>query len=180
MIAYKFLRRGISPFTGTPWPSPTAGRPGGWMEAEGRLGLCTNGIHACRPSQLPPWMGGELWAVELDGEIVQTPPALIARRGRLIRRVEGWDAGVQAAFAADCARRAARVAGDDTVLGEIVSFIDRLAEAGRAGPAGYWAAVVAGQAASGDRQGETYDQAFGQERAVQVRWMVGRLALEEA
>ncbi len=180
MIAYKFLKQGASPFTRASWPSPTGDGPGGWVEADGGLGLCANGIHACRPSQLPPWMGGELWAVELDGEILQTPPALIARRGRLIRHLEGWDAESQAEFAADCARRAARTAGDDTVLADVVAFIDRLAEDGRAGPAGYWTAVVAGQAASAARRGEVYDQAFGEERATQARWLASRLALEEA
>lgn len=178
MIAYKFLRSGRSLFTGATWPAPRADRPGEWMDVEGPLALCANGLHACRASQLPPWMGVELWAVELDGEILETPPALVARRGRLIGVVSSWDPATQAAFAADCALRAARTAGEDPTLTEVAAVVSHFAEMGLAAPAGYWTAVVAGQAASGIRKGSRYDEAFGAERAVQADWLTDRLALQ--
>lgn len=178
MIAYKFLRHGRSPFTGAAWPAPEGNAPGRWLEVAGPLGLCANGLHACRPAQLPPWMSGDLWAVELDGEILDTAPALIARRGRLIGAVRGWDAESRSAFAADCARRAARTAGEDPTLAEVAALVDRFVVAGLAGPAGYWSAVVAGQAASNSRRGPVYDEAFAAERSVQATWLVERLGLQ--
>ncbi len=178
MIAYKFLRDRCSAFTGTSWPAPEGGRPGEWLEVPGELGLCANGLHACRPYQLPPWMSGELWAVELDGEILDTPPAVIARRGRLLGAVSGWNAENRRTFAADCAARAARTAGDDPSLTEVAALINRFVDSGSAAPAGYWAAVVAGQAASGVRRGDQYDQAFAAERSIQADWLTEQLSLQ--
>lgn len=180
VIAYKFLRNGCSAFTGTFWPTPEGGRPGAWLEVTGELGLCANGLHACLPSQLPPWMSGELWAVELDGEIIHTSPAVIARRGRLLGAVSGWNAQNRSAFAADCAARAARTAADDPSLAEVAAFMKRFVDAGAAGPSGYWAAVVAGQAASGVRRGRHYDEAFAAERSIQAAWLTEQLSLQDS
>src|SRR5687768_12848384 len=69
VIGYKFLRSdGTSLFTGFRWPLPEAGRPGSWVEATGgrpegqgggkdTVAPCRSGIHACRPADLPPWIG---------------------------------------------------------------------------------------------------------------------------
>ena len=84
MTAYKFLAAGgIGPFTGFRWPV------GEWVEADG-VDLCRDGIHACRASDLPNWIDDELWEIELDGEVVEQERKLVARRGRLVRRLEGW------------------------------------------------------------------------------------------
>ena len=50
-VAYKFTRAGArSPFTGFAW------RPGRWVDADGELNLCANGIHSCRLEALPRWL----------------------------------------------------------------------------------------------------------------------------
>lgn len=108
MIAYKFLlanRRG--PFSRAQWPAP-----GEWLDTDGPLVECRNGIHACRPEELAYWLGEELWELELDGDLVARPLKILARRGRLGARVEAWDDAVQREFAEMCVLRTARHAAD--------------------------------------------------------------------
>jgi hypothetical protein len=104
VIAYKFLRPdGTGVFTRFPWPLPD-GRPGAWVEAP--IVTCHSGVHACRVGHLPLWLGRELYEIELDGEIAEEHTKVVASRGRLVRRIDGWDDGTRAAFARDCAGRA--------------------------------------------------------------------------
>ena len=175
MRAYKVLIDGRSGFTGSRWPLPDGGGPGEWVVASGRLELCVNGIHACTVDQLPQWLGEELWTIELGGEIVRADPALVASKGRLLGRVEAWGATAQAAFGQDCARRAGEASIAGPSRGPLLDAVNRLAQAGRAGPAGYWAAVLAGERASASRAGSAYDAAFAQERAAQARWLDAEL-----
>jgi len=100
MIAYKFLRHGrVAPFGGITWPEP-----GVWLEVES-VDPCRSGVHACRADDLPYWLGlGDLWEVELD-EVAVDDRKLVARRGRLVRHVEGWDEETRRAFVAACAER---------------------------------------------------------------------------
>src|SRR2546430_4581918 len=103
MLAYKFTRPGaVSPFSCFSWPMPAGGQPGEWVEASESL-PCRAGIHACRPAQLPYWLAAELWAIELEGEVVETADKVVARRGRLVEAVGAWTGGGAAAFAAACA-----------------------------------------------------------------------------
>jgi hypothetical protein len=99
VIAYKFLRAGaVAPFTGFRWEPDT------WVEP-GRPIACERGVHGCRADDLPYWLRAELWEIELAGEIVEAERKLVAERGRLVRRVPGWDAAAAAALARDCAKR---------------------------------------------------------------------------
>jgi hypothetical protein len=173
--AYKVLIEGRSGFTGWRWPLPRDGAPGEWVVASGRLELCVNGIHACTINQLPQWLGEELWTIELDGEIVRADAALVASRARLLGRVEGWGDATRTAFGRDCARRALGAAIDGQSSGVLLGAIDRFVAAGRAGPAGYWSAVLAGERAAGRRSGSDYDAAFAEERAAQGRWLEAAL-----
>ena len=85
MIAYKFLAEGaVAPFTGFRW------RIDECVDA-GPVEPCFSGIHACTVEQLPYWLGRELWEIELEGEIVRQARKLVAARGRLVRRHDGWD-----------------------------------------------------------------------------------------
>lgn len=166
MLAYNCLDGGRSPFTGHRWPLPAGGQPGPWLEAAGPLGLCVNGLHACTVAQLPPWIGSELWAVELDGHIIETPVALVASRARLIEPLAAWDQPARVAFGQDCAARSAQLAGP--MGSPLVTFIAKMAGRGIVGEAAYWSAVLAGEAAAGRRSGPNYDQAFAAERARQA------------
>jgi hypothetical protein len=107
VLAYKYLcDGGIGLFSGFEWPRPSDGMPGAWVDAEGAIEPCGNGIHACRPADLPYWLSDELWLVELAGEIVEHDRGLVSRRGRLLERVEAWAPDMAAALALDCALHA--------------------------------------------------------------------------
>jgi hypothetical protein len=168
VIAYKFLRRdGTGAFTRHPWPLPAGAAPGAWVEAP--VDPCRSGIHACRVDDLPLWLGKELFAIELDGEIVAERTKLIASRGRLVRRIDAWDDALGSAFMDDCAERAhalvraaapaldhweADIAPQPGEGPAMLGFVAaRIAEE-RGGPGGYRA-----------------------ERARQVAWLAGRLGL---
>jgi hypothetical protein len=153
VIAYKFLRPGRrGPFSDFAWPQ------GEWVEADGPLEECRSGIHACRPGQLAYWLGPELWELELDGEIVEAPLKLVARRGRLARPVAAWDDAARLELGEECVRRIARYAvlelrelgleGDGERLehagtvAELAAVASRVAETARGGDAADLAAFV--------------------------------------
>jgi hypothetical protein len=102
VIAYKFLRAGgVGPFSGVAWPAP-----GSWLQAAGGGRACDRRVHACRLRDLPEWIDAELWRVELDGDVAVDCGKLVADRGRLLERVQAWDAAAAADFADHCMRRA--------------------------------------------------------------------------
>jgi hypothetical protein len=174
MRAYKFLRRdGTNLLTGFRWPV------GEWVEADGPLVWCANGIHACRVEDLPHWLGQELWLMELDGETLAVPDAIVGRRGRLAERIGAWSGGVAQEFADSCAQRASALAsGAPSVAGRAS---DSVADAaiGWVSGAAYVAAAVAAEVATGRRAGPLYQHHFLAERTRQAGWLRNRLALEE-
>jgi hypothetical protein len=108
VIAYKFLRPdGTSVFTRFRWPLPDGG-PGGWVEAG--VDPCRSGIHACRLADLPLWAGRTLYEIELDGEVLEEATKIVAPRGRLLRRIEGWDEALRDEYTRMCADRAHELA----------------------------------------------------------------------
>jgi hypothetical protein len=145
MIAYKFLSQGaIGPFSAAQWPSA-----GEWLEVDEPLEVCAYGVHACSRDALAYWLGEELWAVELDGKIVDEGTVLLAGRGRLASRIDRWPA-VSLRFAAACAERArelsARVPENARVQGlaaEAAEHAERAEEPRHAVIAAYAAAVAA-------------------------------------
>lgn len=108
MIAYKFLASGAQAlFRELCWPQPLAGTPGQWVEASpAPLEPCGNGIHGCEVADLPYWISDELWQIELDPECIAGPQSLVARRGRLLRRIDAWNPAAAQAFASACLARA--------------------------------------------------------------------------
>lgn len=107
MKAYKFLRPGrVAHFSEFEWPEDE------WVEADGPLETCRSGIHACRPHHLAYWLADELelWEVWLDGEVVETALKVVARRGRLVARVDAWNESVREEFRVECVHRTARYA----------------------------------------------------------------------
>jgi hypothetical protein len=100
VIAYKFLNAaGRGRFSEACWPLPVDGGPGAWLSASLPLLPCVRGVHALLPQQLPFWLDQQLWEIELDGQIIERDSMLVAQRGRLLRRIEGWS---QAGWEALC------------------------------------------------------------------------------
>jgi len=96
VIAYKFLDGGgRAVFSGFQW---TSDPPGTWVEA-GAVVACREGVHGCRAADLAWWVNEDLWELELDGELVEAPRKLVARRGRLARRLDGWADAAASEFA---------------------------------------------------------------------------------
>ena len=165
MIAYKFLRPdGTSVFTGFRWPLPDGG-PGDWVAAGPEP--CRSGIHACRPAELPLWVGRALYEVELDGEIVEAGMKLVASRGRLTRRIEAWDDATREAYTRMCADRAHELArGHSPPLADWDAVIEPSVPEGPA-LLGFVAARIAEEISGRD--------AYHAERARQTDWLVERL-----
>jgi len=115
---------------------------------------CRSGIHACRAVDLPYWLGlGDLWEVELGGVEVDDRK-LVARRGRLVRQVEGWNEETQRAFVAACAERAEPRGAQAPEIAQAAGFVSaRVAE-------------VAGGAS-----------AYDAERRAQADWLIEALDL---
>jgi hypothetical protein len=104
MRAYKFLAAGRrAPFSGFAWPERE------WVEADA-LDPCRSGIHACRPEHLAYWIMEELWAVELDGDLVESELKVVARRGRLVERIGAWNDEAKREFREEAIRWTARYA----------------------------------------------------------------------
>jgi hypothetical protein len=104
VIAYKFLAGGrVGPFSRVTWPAP-----GEWLDADAGAPAraCERRIHACRAEDLAEWMDTELWRIELDGDVAVDCGKLVADRGRLVERMDVWDAAFMTAFAEACALRA--------------------------------------------------------------------------
>jgi hypothetical protein len=164
LIAYKFLGHGaVGPFTGFRW------RRDVWVEAE-ETAPCRYGIHACRANDLPLWLDSELWEIELDGAIVEAERKLVARRGRLTRRIEQWTPELATEFGRFCARRTRERVGFLPSLAGFVSDVDRFVAHGRIPIAGFAAARAAEL-----RDGPA---AYDAERLEQAAWLADRLDLK--
>jgi hypothetical protein len=163
--AYKFLRPdGTGVFTGFRWPPPAEG-PGEWVQA--KLDPCHSGIHACTAHHLPLWIGRALYEVELDGEIADDVMKLVASRGRLLRRVDGWDEQAYEDYTRMCADRAHELARSHGLESWDAVIEPSIPEGGAL--LGFVAARIAEQI-----DGEA---AYHRERSGQTQWLVDRLQL---
>jgi hypothetical protein len=165
VIAYKFLRAdGTGVFSGFTWPLP-GGEPGAWVEAP--PDPCRSGIHACRVGDLPYWAGRVLYEIELGGEVVEQETKVVAPRGRLLRRVEGWDEDFRAAFTRHCADRAHELARE----GGITRWEEVIEPSIPEGPAllSFVAARIAEEAGG--------VEVYRAERDRQARWVATELEL---
>jgi hypothetical protein len=142
---------------------PTGAGPGRWVDAA--TSLCAAGIHACEPSQLPYWLDAELWEIELAGSVERAERKLVAARGRLLRRVGGWDDAAMVDFSRTCRERVAERSRTEPNLAGYLGDTSWT----RPGTAGFVAARVA-ELAEGV-------EAYEAERRRQAAWLVERLGL---
>jgi hypothetical protein len=104
MTWYKFLATGATgPFSRFPWPAPQDDTPGDWVVVHGSLEACRAGLHLLRATDLPLWMLEELYTVEADGPVLEYDDFVIARRARLLRRVDTWGRDFAVSFSRECA-----------------------------------------------------------------------------
>jgi hypothetical protein len=168
--AYKFLRPGaVGPFSHVPWPQPARDLPGAWVR--GRPNACVSGVHGCTVADLPYWLCEELWEVELADVVERAGRKLIARRGRLVRRVVEWDGGLEAAtvFAERASERAQRCPAVEAYARDAEALAPRPGVAGAV-------ALVAVVAAIGEDGPEAREA----ERAWQAAWLAERYQLRDA
>jgi hypothetical protein len=101
----KFLRADMRSPTGTgTW------QVNRWRSVSGDLIPCRNGLHAVTADNLLPFLGDQLWRVEIGDEYLWHTDSsmgrkLVARRMRLVERIETWNDRTARLFAADCAER---------------------------------------------------------------------------
>ena len=163
MNTYKFLDEGaVSPFAGFRWPE------GEWVEAASP-DVCRLGIHACRIGDLPFWLGPELWEIELDGDVVFHRRKVVALRGRLVRRIEDWNASARREFGASVLMRTRKRFGAVAGLAGYVGDIERHLASGRV-PLAAFAAARAAELSGGAAEYE-------HERSRQAAWLAERLGL---
>ena len=174
MRAYKFLRPGrVGPFSGTAWPAPDNGGPGEWVRtAEQGPVLCATGVHACTLTDLPFWMGEELWEVELSEPVDRQRSKLVAPAGRLLARVEAWDEAAALAFM-DATVDRIRELDTGGYMTEAEIFC--VGEAGRSDPFGNAALSTMIVVEAAEHAGGI--EAVRAERARQAAWFADRLGL---
>ena len=94
-------------FTGADGSSTNGGwgrwHLGRWRTVSGPLLPCRRGLHMCREKDLVLWLAPALWEAEVDGEVIEADDKVVARKARIVRRVEAWDDRTARLFAADCA-----------------------------------------------------------------------------
>jgi hypothetical protein len=167
-IAYKFTQpRTRSRFTGFEWPV------GKWVEARGTVGLCANGIHACRVQALPRWVDDVLWRIELDDIELEHEGVLVARRGRLLEPVEAWNAETSRELARSCAARIREFAADhrDQLLQRRAEMIPQIAD----GPDP--SATALSMYTTAHALDEVFPGSYWEERRRQADWLRERLDL---
>ncbi len=69
-------------------------------------------MHALRTRWLVDWIDDELWLVELADDVVEVDDMLVARRGRLLRRIRAWHENAAREFAESCMWRARELAAE--------------------------------------------------------------------
>lgn len=165
MKTYKFLTAdGLGLFSRFAWPVPNGG-PGAWVESE--VDPCRAGIHACRAVDLPFWIAPTLYEIELDGRVTEQTTKVVAPRGRLVRRIDAWDAEARDDWGRMCVARALELVEEAPErVGGWAPTADLAVESAKAG---YVAARIAEELGGG--------AAYLDERRRQSDWLVERLTL---
>lgn len=184
MVGYGFTAAdGRAAYDGMTWPLPAAGGPGSWAAAPAPSPLGGR-VRALAVADLPFHLDDAMWVVELDGDVRRELRLSSGARGRLVRRVAGWDGACAAEFALGCEARARAADDPGGPDGELMrGYLDDLHRCvttglppvAAAGAAGYIGARIAALAAGPG----AYRDGAEAERAAQARWLATRLELPD-
>lgn len=104
---------------------------GRWRTVRGPLEPCRHGLHLTTVAQLPHWIGPIIWRAETDGELLEAEDKWVARKARIVSRVEAWDERTARMFACDCAEHVLpiweRAYPDDLRPREVIAVARRYA-----------------------------------------------------
>ena len=126
---------------------------------------CRAGIHA---ADLPYWVTPALYAIELDGPVIEQTTNVVAPRGRLLRRIEAWDAATSEAYGRMCVARALELVAE--ALDRLEGWAPTEDLALEPARAGFVAARIAEELGGAPP--------FLEERGRQSAWLVERLRLD--
>jgi hypothetical protein len=138
----------------------------------GAVDPCRSGVHACTRDDLPYWLQDELWEIDLEGDVQRVGHKLVARRGRLVRRLDAWNGDSARDFSLACAHRVAGFAAGSPHLAGHTSDAATYAERAHAAVTGF----IASRTAELSGGVEAYDA----ERSAQVAWLTEHLGLATA
>ena len=74
-----------------------------WRSVKGDLAACERGLHLVTRDQIMDWLGPAIWEAEVDGDVIDAGDKVVARRARVVRRLNTWNETTSRLFAADCA-----------------------------------------------------------------------------
>ena len=83
----------------------------------GTLEPGSNAVHALRTRHLVDWIDDELWLIELADDVEEIDDMLVARRGRLLSRIQSWNQEAAREFGESCIWRARDLAAQ--LLGRV-------------------------------------------------------------
>ena len=183
MLIFKFLAAGgVGPFSGFAWPQPPGPEPGEWVAALSTAPApFRDTVRGCTSGQIAYWVNAELWEFELEDPESPAERTVAGRRGRLLRRVEGWTEELQHEYVRECVSRAemhAEGSGNERDVVVAARSAEKLAHKGVA-MAGYIAAHAAGIRTEVSSEGD-YEKGRAIEREWQSAWLAERLGTASA
>lgn len=182
-VAFKFLQPGaVGPFTRFQWPTS-----GAWVEAPRPLEACRHGVHGVEREHLVRWLQPELWTIELNGELLEADTVVVAERGRLVDRVDGWNLAAARELMEHCVARGRELASehpDSEVVSDLAEqasgYLDGTFEPDdpfQATATGTYVVARAAGAAESMADASAHDAGFDAERRRQSLWLAERLGL---
>jgi hypothetical protein len=121
-MLFKLLNEDGSPAHGGSgrWPLPAklpdgSYSPGEWLEVEGDIVPCYNGLHLCRFKNVLDWSAPCMYVAEFapGAEVIDEGDKLVGRKARLLYPVEAWNERVLRIFATRCVRRVWHLLDDE-------------------------------------------------------------------
>lgn len=89
---YKFLNNNGVAHQNFHWPLPKNDKPGRWVEVQGTLETCKNGLHVTDETRAHKWGNDTCYEVEIEGGGIDSGDKITVRKARLIREVPGYKA----------------------------------------------------------------------------------------